>query len=210
MFDCTVEVTNFMPVWPGNPAAAIKTKSSIENGDPTNVSSITIDSHTGTHVDAPYHLFDKGEKFFNLDISSWLGKAQVIQIENPKEVTSDEILKKYNGREEIVLFKTKNSGIWSKTDKFVENYVYINTNAAQKLVDLKIRLVGIDYLSVEEYNSSNAETHSRLLQNNVLIIEGLNLSKVHEGVYFMVCCPLKIHCADGSPARVVLFQDIDK
>ncbi|GJQ48353.1 MAG: hypothetical protein HKUEN01_07390 [Candidatus Kuenenia stuttgartiensis] len=102
-----------------------------------------------------------------------------------------------------VLFKTVNSSYW-KFSTFKKDFVYLTKDAAQYLVDKGIRLVGVDYLSVEKFESQLAETHHTLLRNDVIILEGLDLSNVERGRYELIALPLKIKDGDGSPARVVL------
>jgi arylformamidase len=107
------------------------------------------------------------------------------------------------------LFKTRNSQFWSEPEKgFRKDFTYIEPEAARALVERGIRLVGIDYLSVEKFGSTDFQTHLTLLQNGVVIIEGLDLREVRAGDYELVCLPLKIdsETGDGAPARVVLRE----
>ena len=106
-----------------------------------------------------------------------------------------------------VLFKTKNSRWWENNEiKFKEKFVYLSEEGARYLVEQDVKLVGIDYLSVERFKSLDHETHHLLLRNEVVIIEGLNLSGVTQGEYELMALPLKLKGADGSPARVVLRE----
>ena len=104
-----------------------------------------------------------------------------------------------------VLFKTRNSYLWNKKE-FVEDFVYITPGAARSLVEKGIKVVGIDYLSVEKFGSEEPETHLTFLKAGTLIIEGLDLREIEPGDYEMICLPLKVKDGDGAPARVVLRQ----
>jgi arylformamidase len=106
-----------------------------------------------------------------------------------------------------VLFKTRNSSFWENPDRqFREDFTYIEPDAARLLVERGVRLVGIDYLSVEKFKSTNFETHLALLSHGVVILEGLDLRAVSAGVYELICLPLRIvgGSGDGAPARAVL------
>jgi len=106
-----------------------------------------------------------------------------------------------------VLFKTRNSAFWSTPDgPFRTDFTYLELDAARKLVAQGVKLVGIDYLSIEKFNQANHETHLELLSHGVIIVEGLNLANVPTGSYELVCLPLRIRSGqgDGSPARAVL------
>jgi arylformamidase len=102
-----------------------------------------------------------------------------------------------------VLFKTRNSYLWNQK-QFVEEFVYITPGAARSLVNEGIKVVGIDYLSVEKFGAEDFQTHRTLLEAGTIIIEGLDLREVEPGDYEMICLPLKVKDGDGAPARVVL------
>ena len=106
---------------------------------------------------------------------------------------------------ERVLFRTRNSGFWAsgRTD-FVKDYTYVAPDAAEYLVELGVKLVGVDYLSVEQFRSGHHRTHLTLLRNGVVIIEGLNLTAPAPGEYELMCLPLLMQGIDGAPARAVL------
>jgi arylformamidase len=105
-----------------------------------------------------------------------------------------------------VLFKTRNSRFWGETKEFQKNFVYLETEAAELLVKRGVKLVGIDYLSIEKFDFDQPTTHWALLGNNVIVVEGLDLSAVAPGDYELICLPLKIKDGDGGPARVVLRE----
>jgi len=106
-----------------------------------------------------------------------------------------------------ILFKTRNSAFWSESEpQFHTDFTYLDLKAAQALVERGIKLVGIDYLSIEKYDSPKHETHLALLSRGVVILEGLNLTDIPAGQYELICLPLRLRSSkgDGAPARVVL------
>ena len=133
--------------------------------------------------------------------------VQVVEIPSTGNITAD-VLKtaKIPAGTERVLFKTANSEIWaSGRTEFKDDYIGLEADAAQDLVGLGIKVVGVDYMSVAPF-SDQAPTHKILLENKILIIEGLDLSQVEPGEYTLLCLPLKIENADGAPARVLLMR----
>jgi arylformamidase len=105
-----------------------------------------------------------------------------------------------------VLFKTRNSYLWGRNE-FVQDYVHITVDAAQFLIKEGIKIVGIDYLSVDKFDSQDLPTHVELLTAGTIIIEGLDLREVEPGDYELICMPLKVKGGDGASARVVLRQN---
>jgi arylformamidase len=106
-----------------------------------------------------------------------------------------------------VLFKTRNSAFWNDTQSgFRTDFTYLEPDAALALVERGVRLVGIDYLSVEKFDSKDFQTHITLLERGVVIVEGLDLREVAAGDYELICLPLKLAdgTGDGAPARAVL------
>jgi len=208
IYDVSVPISARTPTYPGDPGVDIRQWLSLADGDAANVSAICFGAHTGTHVDAPAHFIKDAPKVQSMDLHTLIGEVQVMEI--PNGVISIEESHLENGFDadtKRILFKTRNSNFWSEADgQFHADYTYISPAAAKKLVDHGMRLVGIDYLSVERFASENFETHEILLANGVVIIEGLDLRAVPAGVYELICLPLKIAggSGDGAPARVVL------
>lgn len=204
IYDVTVPLAPEIPVYPGDPAFQIKQLSCLEHGDICTVSQLSFGSHTGTHVDPPSHFVAGGITLDQLSLDVLIGKARVVDAGAVDAIDATTIARANLAGVERVLFKTRNSKLWQRGEKeFDENFVYIEAEAAQMLVELGVKLVGIDYLSVEKFNFDAPAT---LLRNNVIIIEGLNLSEVAEGEYELICLPLKIKGGDGGPARVVLRE----
>ena len=207
IYDISLTISDDMVTWPKDPKVVINKARSISNGDSCNVTQLEMGSHTGTHIDAPYHFDDEGKKVDQLDLKTLTGGVTVFSISNNKEISIKDVKALPLDGETRVLFKTSNSAKWqSGMTQFIEDYVYVTNEAAKYLVDTGIKLVGIDYLSIEKYGSKGHETHKTFLENSVILVEGLNLSSVSPGNYELIALPLKIKDGDGSPARVILTQ----
>jgi arylformamidase len=208
IYDVTVPVSNELPTWPSDPGVEIVDYRSFAAGDGVNVSMLNLGAHTGTHVDAPAHFIDGAAKVESLPLDALIGDALVIEV--PEEIRGiDEkfVQQHYVAGTERVLFKTRNSAFWSEADpQFHTDFTYLDLPAARWLVEQGIKLVGIDYLSIEKYASEKHETHLALLSHGVVILEGLNLTGIVAGKYELICLPLRLRSnkGDGAPARVVL------
>jgi arylformamidase len=207
-YDITVPLINEMATYPGDPGIQITDWRSLANGDAANVSHLNFGAHTGTHIDAPAHFIKGAPKIEALDLDVLIGQAIVVQVPDTCMSIDAEFVAEYiPPGPKRVLFKTRNSTFWSTPDgPFRTDFTYLELNAARKLVAQGVKLVGIDYLSIEKFNQANHETHLELLSHGVIIVEGLNLANVPTGSYELVCLPLRIRSGqgDGSPARAVL------
>jgi arylformamidase len=202
--DISVPVFTGMAHWPDNPAVRIERMLDIELGDVCNVSTLSLGAHTGTHMDAPLHFLRHGAGIDAAPFSATVGPARVIEIRDTESIKGAELAEHDIRRDERILFKTANSARCWQTDDFVEDFVYIAQDAATLLAERGVRTVGIDYLSVGGFRKDGVETHAALLGGDVWVIEGLNLSQVQPGMYEMICLPLRLMNADGSPARAIL------
>jgi arylformamidase len=202
--DISVPLRNGMVTWPGD--APFERTSTLEmaQGDQCNLSQISTTAHIGTHMDAPRHYLDGAAGIETMPIAASIGRARVIEIQDPEAIRTSELDLCHLAKGERVLFKTRNSGTCWKTDHFQEKYIYIQPEAAHYLAEIGIQTVGVDYLSVGGFQSGGPETHRILLQAGIWIIEGLNLEHVEPGEYELICLPLKIIGGDGAPARAVL------
>jgi arylformamidase len=212
IYDVTVPVSNELPTWPSDPRVAISDFCSLSAGDGANVSMLNFGAHTGTHVDAPAHFIEGAAKVESLSLDALIGEATVIEVPEDALAIDEEFVKKhYVSGTERVLFKTRNSAFWSETDpQFHTDFTYLDLPAAEWLVEQGIKLVGIDYLSIEKYASEKHETHLALLSRGVVILEGLNLAGIAAGKYELICLPLRLRSThgDGAPARVVLRTSV--
>ncbi len=161
-------------------------------------------AHSGTHMDAPAHFLAAGKGIDQVPFPAIVGRARVIEIQDPQTIRPEELRSSRIRRGERLLLKTGNSARCWSTPSFVRDFISLSTEAANFLADRKVSTVGIDYLSVGAFQGDGAETHRILLGAGIWIIEGLNLSKVEPGDYDLVCLPLRIEGGDGSPARAIL------
>jgi arylformamidase len=206
-YDITVPFSTELPVYPGDPAVQISQVASLAAGDICTVSHLSFGSHTGTHVDPPAHFVAGTATLDQLPLEVLIGLARVVDVGEINAIDVAAIEKAKLTGVERVLFKTRNSRLWQQgTHEFDRDFVYLETNAAERLVEMGVRLVGIDYLSIEKFNFDQPTTHYTLLGNNVVVVEGLDLSEVEAGDYELICLPMKIKNGDGGPARVILRE----
>jgi arylformamidase len=205
LIDVSVLLTPGMATYPGNPAFDIAPVHRIAAGDSANNSRLTMGTHTGTHVDAAKHFIDDRPGADAMPLDLLIGRARVIDVPVRGGITAKH-LEGAGLREDLrVLLRTPNSKLWNNPKApFHEEYTHLTGDGAKFLVDQGVKVVGVDYLSVEKLHTPGHPAHHALLGANVIIIEGLNLSDAEPGVYEMYCLPLKIEGADGAPARVVL------
>lgn len=203
IIDISLPIEPHMPSYKGQPnkKAIIERVRSIEEG--ANETRIALESHTGTHIDAPLHMLKEGKSIDQIPLRNFFGPALLIEIRG-KEVIGKEELFPWRScilKDHFLLIKTDNSF----QDLSRENYVYLTQEGAQFLAEKEIKGVGIDSLGIER-NQPGHPTHKILLSKGILIIEGLNLSKVECGMYFLSAFPLNIKGCDGAPARAVLWR----
>lgn len=203
LIDVTVPLDAHLPTYPGNTPFTLESVQQMSRGDHANVSTLHCSVHAGTHVDAPRHFLADGEGVETLPLELLCGPTRVIEVAHAKAVTRAELADLDLTGNVRLLVKTQNSTLWGSAE-FRSDFVGVAADAAHHLVEHGVRLVGIDYLSVEVFKTPGAPAHHTLLSAGVVIIEGLNLRDVEPGLYDMYCLPLRIVGADGAPARVVL------
>lgn len=205
LIDVSVPLDANLPTYPGSTPFSLEATKRIANGDSSNVSAVHMSLHSGTHVDAPRHFFDNAPGADVLPLEMLIGRTRVIEVTSRKGIGPDE-LSAINLSEDVrLLIKTHNSRLWSSPE-FRQEYVGVTEAGARHLIDHGIKVLGVDYLSVEEFRTPGAPAHHALLGGGTIVIEGLNLRDVEPGVYEMYCLPLRLVGADGAPARVVLRQ----
>lgn len=208
IYDITVPISRTTPIYDGDPGVEITAFKAMADGDTANVSHISLGVHTATHVDAPNHFIDGARRVHELDPNKLIGRCRVIEVPDTITAIEPEHLGDINGVERV-LFKTRNSGFWATPeDGFRSDFTYLTLSTAQMLVDSEVVLVGIDYLSIEKSGAPGHPVHIKLLTNEVVILEGIDLREVDPGDYYLICAPLKYEGAagDGSPARTFLIE----
>jgi len=209
ILDISVPVSPGLPVWPGDPHIELDRYRAIAKGDASNDSRLACSVHCGTHVDAPGHFVENGSTVDQLPLDILVGRAWVAEVLTA-DVISSEILENLAIPSETIrlLFKTKNSTLWADPrHAFKSDFVALSADAASWIVAHGIRLVGIDYLSIQMFDDPEPLTHSILLKAGVVVVEGLNLMDVRPGSYRLVCLPLKLSGSDGAPSRAVLIEE---
>lgn len=205
LHDITLTLSERQPPWPGDTPYLRAPKSQIALGDVCNISTLTLSTHIGTHLDAPYHFIDDGIRVDALDLESLVGPALVHEIDPTETLIKPEHLPDLNGITRI-LFKTSNSSFIDDTE-FHTEYTSVSPEAAKAMTDAGIKLVGIDYFSVEAYESPGHPVHKELCGKGVILVEGLDLRKIRPGRYDLTVLPLKLKNADGSPCRAILRSE---
>ncbi len=201
--DVSVPLVPGMVAYPGNPAFELHPVKRIAEGGSSNHSRLVLGTHTGTHVDAPRHFFDGAAGVDDLALDLLIGPARVVEVGKAGGIAAAD-LEPAGLRDDLrVLIKTPNSALWS-TAGFRQDYTHLTESGARHLVERGVKVVGIDYLSVEQFKKAGAPAHRTLLSAGAVIIEGLNLADVEPGAYELYCLPLRVAGGDGAPARVVL------
>ena len=201
VYDVSMEIHKEMMVYKNKAKKRPRRKIILKYDDAgINESKMFIDLHTGTHIDAPFHMLEDGETIEKMDVSKLIRKVKVLDLSNVYDKITDRDLQKTNITEnEFLLLKTKNSF----TDKYKNDFVFLDKTGASYLRDKGIQGVGIDSLGIERSQPGHP-THKILMESGCIIIEGLRLKDISEGDYIMYALPLKIRSGDGAPARVVL------
>ncbi len=191
---------------PKDPRVEFKLLRDPAKGDPVTMSQVTMSCHSGTHIDAPLHFFPGSAGVDELPLDTFIGPAQVIEIKDPDAVKSAE-LKDYDIRPgDRLLFKTKNSSWVFDGEFFPTPYISITIEAAQFLVGKKIKMVGIDYITVggSESREANMTVHKIFLDAGIAIMEEVNLKGVKPGRYELNAVPLRFRKGDAAPCRALI------
>ncbi len=204
-YDISVPLSTDLPSYPGDSEIELVPQYSIEKGDTANILQLKLSSHSGTHVDVPRHFLQNGDTLDDFSPEQFCGRAKIFDLSVEEKIRKTDIVNLDIKIGDIILFKTKNSDLWTLRS-FQKRFIYLTPEAAEFLASKQIKAVGIDYLSIEEFRSKDHLTHQILLQNRILILEGINLKNIQPGEYVLFFFPLKLKLADGSPVRAVLFR----
>ena len=206
IYDVSLSVKTGGLVYPGNPEILIEPQQAISRGAGANVSRVSFGSHTGTHVDAAKHFFDDGQTVDEIPLDKLVGPARLVAVDDELKSVGAPDLKQFDllGQKRV-LIRTRNSSFNHETT-FHQDYTFLAPDGAEYLVSLGVELVGVDYLSIEQFHSGHHRTHRTLLEKSVVIVEGLSLRDVPPGDYEFVCLPIKLEGLDGAPARALLID----
>ncbi len=211
IIDISVPISNNMPIWLGDPPVEFEKLSSIDQGDSVNTTALKMSVHTGTHIDAPYHFIESGQRVDQISLDKLIGEVFVMVIDDGIDVITEKVLKTHPANHQLretpkVLFRTRNSHFWKdQAHDFNRGYVGIDKSGAEFLKQRQLELIGIDYLSIAPY-ADTKNPHEILLSNGTILLEGLNLINVSEGIYNLLCLPLNISNCEGAPCRAALID----
>lgn len=204
-YDVSVPIRSGGLVYPGNPEIKITLQQAVAKGAGANVSSIQFGSHTGTHADSSRHFFDDGQTVDKIPLERLMGPARLVAFDDSlRSIGESELRAAGIEGQKRVLLRTRNSALLHQPE-FVKDYTYLAPDGAAYLVSLGVELVGVDYLSIEQFHSGHHLTHKTLLERDVVILEGLDLSEPPAGDYQLICLPLRLEGLDGAPARAILI-----
>ena len=207
-FDITLTLSPDLPRWPGSPPVELIRRRDMTCGDHVNDGVLHFGLHSGTHVDAPLHFLADGADVTQLALDVLIGPARVAVLPTVEAITARDLegLNLPNDTQRLLL-RTRNSEEWRQgAREFRKDFVALTADAAQWVVERGLRLIGVDYLSVQRFDDG-PQTHITLLEAHVVILEGLNLANVEPGCYDLIALPLKLSGGDGAPARVVLRKN---
>ncbi|MFC4388876.1 cyclase family protein [Gracilibacillus marinus] len=201
-YDISMEIHPNMQVWENmdskKPAFDTRTFDTVTD------TNMQLNAHTGTHIDSPLHMINHADTFENIPLNKLIRQVKVIDLMHVTDGISSNDLKAHTiNKNDFILFKTKNS--FYESHSFDFNFIYLTEDGAEYLINKKIAGVGIDTLGIER-SQEGYPTHVKLLQSDIVIVEGLRLKEIVPGEYFMVAAPLKLIGTEAAPARVILFD----
>jgi arylformamidase len=209
IIDISLPIGPDLLTWPGDPPVEVIPRVQIAEGDPANVSELRIGTHTGTHVDPPVHFIPGAAGIDRVPLDAVYGPVVVADARGLRGGLGPTELNRLNIPDgtERVLLKSDNSALWRRLPtSFPDEYVCLSPEGAHWVVERGLRLIGVDFLSVEQKGAEGHPTHVELLSNGVIIVEGLDLGAVDPGTYTLACTPLRIVDGDGGPARAILIS----
>ena len=194
------------PVYEGDAPMRFEFLKQMRNGDVLTLSAYSLGAHSGTHVDAPMHFVANGASIDQVPLDRLIGPARVIDIPDDVQRIDATELGRHDWRgAQRILFRTRSSiHHWMTSPAFHRDFAYIAPDAAQLLADANVQLVGIDYLSAEQFGAAAPRAHQILLGKGIPIVEGLSLVDITAGDYDLIVLPMKVGGHEGAPARAVL------
>lgn len=195
-----------MAIYPGNPPYQRVVVQNVLRGDSATVSQIVMGTHTGTHIDAPLHVFENGKSVDQIPLERMNGRARLLDLRGLNEISLERLQAETPCKDDIILMKTDNTGRFQGT-QVLSDYVTLTYDAAEYLGEIGVKMVGIDYMTIERPRGKRIDgksIHRILLGADIVIMEGLDFRRVGAGVYALFCCPLCLKGADGAPTRAAL------
>jgi arylformamidase len=194
------------PVYAGDAPMKFEFLKDMHKGDILTLSAYSMGAHSGTHIDAPMHFVRDGASIEQLSLAPLIGPARVIDIPDAVQSIDAAELNRHEWRgAQRVIFRTRSSlRGWMASPIFHRDFAYIAPDAAQLLADAGVVLVGIDYISAEQFGAPAPRTHQILLGKGIPIVEGLALGAVRAGDYDLIVLPIKVAGHEGAPARAIM------
>ena len=202
IYDITAEISEHLP-FIGDERPAVTTLAQIDNGDEYNLTWLSMSAHTGTHADMPLHFVSGGAACNDIALTHFFGPARVMRFAVTSNICKADLEPLDIQAGDIILLNTGQSAKM-RQGKLSHDFIALTLEAAEYLVEMKIKTVGIDYLSIDPCGAADFAVHKALLGNGIAVLEGLVLEDVPEGTYTLSALPLKIPNGDGSPVRAVL------
>ncbi|MFD1394783.1 arylformamidase [Kroppenstedtia eburnea] len=199
--DISQRLEEGVPVWPGDTPFSYRLTWSKEESGSVNVGQITMSTHTGTHIDAPFHFDEEGKRVIDLDLDLYIGRARVIHLPDPKQIGIGELQSENLEGVTRLLIRTET---WIDRSAFPGAIPPVAPELAPYLAEKGVRLLGLDLPSVDPLDSKELPAHHALTSHGIHILEGIVLDGVDPGDYQLAALPLPLAQADGSPVRAVL------
>jgi len=199
--DISQRLRTGMPVWPGDTPYSFELTWTIEESDSVNVGKLVMGTHTGTHIDAPFHFNSNGQKVIDLDVKLYIGLAKVIYVSGKETIGASDLAHIDFSEVQRILIRTDS---WKDPARFPMEFTYLRPDIAPFLAEKGVRLLGLDVPSVDHVDSQDLPAHHALLKHGIHILEGAVLREVEQGNYELIALPLPLEEADGSPVRAVL------
>jgi arylformamidase len=202
IFDISTTIDPETVTWEDESTPEILWQRRISDGDHVNLSFLKISTHTATHLDAPYHFIQGGKKLHQLDLALFLGECRVVET-TVGTITAPVLQDLDIPKTERILLKTGSSSLYKKKG-FSRGFSALDESGARWMVENRVKLVGIEYLSIEHHGNHTQGVHHILLSQGIAILEGLNLENIRSGPYRLIVLPLKLKGTEGAPARAIL------
>ncbi len=203
LIDISLPLFTGMPVWPGDTEYQFKLAWTKEESGSVNVGQVLFSTHTGTHIDAPYHFAENGKKVHELDLSLYAGRARLVHLPRRESIGASDFKGMDLEGVRRLLIRTDS---WTEPTRFPHSYTCIRPDLAPYLGEKGVQLLGLDVPSVDPIDSKDLPAHHALHREGIHILESAILTDVEEGDYELIALPLKLEGADGSPVRAVLRQ----
>jgi arylformamidase len=201
LIDISRKLGKNVPTWPGDTPFSFQIEWSKADSGSVNVGKVEMSTHTGTHVDAPFHFDDEGKRIYDLDLNLYVGRALVVDMRNKESVGASDFQGVDLQEVERVILRTDS---WEDPSQFPERITYLRPDLGSFLGEKGVRLIGVDVPSVDPLDSKELPAHHSLHENGIHILEAVDLQHVEPGLYELMALPLPLVEADGSPVRAVL------